>query len=166
MVHAQTVQVIQKHNLGKAILMLIAKVMYALIQMPMSSHTLTLPMVHANHVPEELFQVNQIQTMDLELNAFPIPKLATSAVNIEMLMEPVKLAVTIKLSTSTRTDVLSDQTALPTNTMIHVTNAKTVLLVQPIMSTLELALLTLNQPDQHVPATNNTMLIPTNVTIA
>jgi hypothetical protein len=54
-------------NHGKDKQMHTAKVMYAQIAVPMSNHTLTVPMEPVKCAQEELYQASQTNQMDLEL---------------------------------------------------------------------------------------------------
>jgi hypothetical protein len=72
---------IPEPNLGKDNQMHIAKVMYAQIAVPMSSHTLTLPMEPVKCAQEELYQANQTNQMDLEPHALATLKLVPDVFN-------------------------------------------------------------------------------------
>lgn len=69
LVLAQIVHHIPELNLGKVSQTLTVKVMCAQIPVTLSNLTSTQLMVLASYVLEVLFQVNQMLTMDLELNA-------------------------------------------------------------------------------------------------
>lgn len=158
LVLAQIVHHTQEHNLGKANQTLTVKVMCAQIPVILSSLTSTQLMVLASYVLVVLFQVNQMLTMDLELNAskqdHQVKYLAQAASNTETILEIAKHVPETKLSTSIKMDVLSDQIALLINTMIHVINAKTVKL-EPLLTLLQDLANLINQLFRIVDATKN-----------
>jgi hypothetical protein len=121
----QTVHLIPGHKPGKVNQTPIAKVMFVQIPATPSSHTSILLTEDANNVKLVPYQKPQTLQMVLGLDVFKaVPQTPVMVASIiETPTTFANHALEPLSSTSTKTDVLSDATALQTSTTILVTNA-------------------------------------------
>lgn len=162
MEHASIALLTLEGSHGKVNQTFIAKVMFAQMPVLQLSHTLTSQTVLANNALVVQFQPSQIP-MALEHNVSPpvmleVPQLAQDAFNTEIIQTNARHVPEAKYQTSIETDVLSEPTALPTSTMMPVTNANPAKLVLLSMLLLTVALITLLLSIPIVHVTKNTTL--------